>query len=330
MTTIKLNDQTVVNTCDIVYDLLPLYIELMCGEQSKLLVEQHMEQCPSCKNNYLAMTKDVSESSSMVSEDGDDHPAELAEQQRKSLDTSAVKVLKRIRKKWLLTTLATLLLVPLLWLGINQYRGIGLSYTNMYDYYAVGRFISAIEAGNYEKAFTYIDTAAYYSITKSSLQDIFSALPTKDDFQLVTSDNGDEYYTDGSTQIAAAEFEQWLENAVEQQKILQAANEDSPYNDMSYEEFVEVSKQNFIAHLQQWQELDYTIKGRGVAYSSTVDGTRHIYDYKIAIYNKHNEVEYGTIDLSGSGNGKFVHSSSSYTPGETFISLFTSNITIWE
>jgi len=302
----------------------------MCGEQSKLLVEQHMAQCPSCKNNYLAMTADVSEPSSTTLEGGHDHPSELTEQQQ-LLDTSAVKVLKRIRKKWLLTTLSTLLLVPLLWLGFNQYRGIGLSYTNMYDYYAVGRFISAIEDGDYDKAFTYIDTATYYSLTKSSLQDIFSALPpTKDDFQLVTSENGDQYYTDGDIQIAASEFEQWLENAVENQKILQAANEDSPYNDMRYEEFVEVSKQNFIEHLQKWQKLGYTLEGRGVVDSYKDDGTRHTYDYKLAIYNKHNEVEYGTISLGGSGSGKFVHSSSSYTPDETFISLFTSNITIWE
>lgn len=41
--------------CDIVKDLLPLYVEQLAGEVSKIAVEEHLEECESCKEIYREM-----------------------------------------------------------------------------------------------------------------------------------------------------------------------------------------------------------------------------------------------------------------------------------
>ena len=35
--------------CDVIRDLLPLYADKACSEKSKLMVEQHLEECPDCR-----------------------------------------------------------------------------------------------------------------------------------------------------------------------------------------------------------------------------------------------------------------------------------------
>lgn len=41
--------------CNLVRDLLPLYEDGVCSEESKRIVEQHLLECPSCKEFYAAM-----------------------------------------------------------------------------------------------------------------------------------------------------------------------------------------------------------------------------------------------------------------------------------
>jgi len=38
------------NKCEIIKDLLPLYVDDLCSEESKKLIESHIESCESCKN----------------------------------------------------------------------------------------------------------------------------------------------------------------------------------------------------------------------------------------------------------------------------------------
>ena len=35
--------------CGIIQDLLPLYLDHVCSEESKQLVEQHLKNCPGCR-----------------------------------------------------------------------------------------------------------------------------------------------------------------------------------------------------------------------------------------------------------------------------------------
>ncbi len=41
--------------CNLIQDLLPLYLDGVCSEESKKAVEKHLSECPGCKEYYAAM-----------------------------------------------------------------------------------------------------------------------------------------------------------------------------------------------------------------------------------------------------------------------------------
>ena len=43
--------------CNLIQDILPLYLDGVCSEESKAIVEQHLAGCPDCKNYYMAMSE---------------------------------------------------------------------------------------------------------------------------------------------------------------------------------------------------------------------------------------------------------------------------------
>ena len=51
----KANNLMDKNLCDIVEDLLPLYYDGVCSDKSKVLVEEHVKTCPSCKVKLEAL-----------------------------------------------------------------------------------------------------------------------------------------------------------------------------------------------------------------------------------------------------------------------------------
>ena len=46
--------------CEIIKDLLPLYIDDICSSKSREIVEEHIEQCSSCKMELNLMNDDLS------------------------------------------------------------------------------------------------------------------------------------------------------------------------------------------------------------------------------------------------------------------------------
>ena len=36
-------------SCDVIRDLIPLYIDDICSEQSKRLIEDHIDECENCR-----------------------------------------------------------------------------------------------------------------------------------------------------------------------------------------------------------------------------------------------------------------------------------------
>ena len=44
--------------CDIVKDLLPLYIENLCSSASREAVEEHLEHCETCREEYERMHRE--------------------------------------------------------------------------------------------------------------------------------------------------------------------------------------------------------------------------------------------------------------------------------
>ncbi len=77
--------------CNLIQDLLPLYHDGVCSEESRAIVEQHLAACSACKDSYTALCQ------------GDElvvPPANPANEQKKAASLQAVK--RKIRQKQLL------------------------------------------------------------------------------------------------------------------------------------------------------------------------------------------------------------------------------------
>ena len=46
-------------TCNVIKDLLPLYIDNVCSDDTKILVEEHLKECEACQLLYKRMEKDI-------------------------------------------------------------------------------------------------------------------------------------------------------------------------------------------------------------------------------------------------------------------------------
>ena len=67
--------------CEIIKDLLPLYVDNICSNQSRKIVEEHLEECPKCQSYFQEIKKTI------IIEDVDDKSQEM------------VNILKRLKNK---------------------------------------------------------------------------------------------------------------------------------------------------------------------------------------------------------------------------------------
>ena len=77
--------------CGIIKDLLPLYMDNVCNEESRQAVEEHLEECESCRNDY-----DIMKGSEDVGRRNLEHPEDLEMADR--LKCVKRKLNKRITK----------------------------------------------------------------------------------------------------------------------------------------------------------------------------------------------------------------------------------------
>ncbi len=83
--------------CEIIKDLLPIYIENLCSNETKTVVEQHIAGCAECLQLYKSMTEDENRISL-----GNDNSEIFAE--------SLQKVKKQIKAKHIIGIMATLVI----------------------------------------------------------------------------------------------------------------------------------------------------------------------------------------------------------------------------
>ncbi|MCR8657361.1 zf-HC2 domain-containing protein [Paenibacillus endoradicis] len=289
--------------CNIIYDLLPLYIDGICSEESKSLVDEHLHECPNCSKRYAAMNQHLTVADFNDSDGEPDYNSQ--EEQQKMRDNAARKVMKRITRKWKLTVLITVLLIPLISIGWNQYRGEGLSYTNMYDYYSASRMMKALENEQYEKAFSYIDVKFYYDDIQKRMEESKTATISKEEFQLVVEE-ALSYYTNGEIRIAEEKFDNWIIEAQKENIRIKEFYEQSPYVDMTYDKFYSISKANFLDNMKDWEQLGYRLKGHKIRSDNTHrDDDLTQYNYNISISNGEDTKEFGGIDIFGNNAGQF-------------------------
>ena len=48
------------HNCEVVRDLLPLYHDGVCSQESRMMVEEHLKECEACKEELEEIKKEVS------------------------------------------------------------------------------------------------------------------------------------------------------------------------------------------------------------------------------------------------------------------------------
>lgn len=129
-------------TCEIAEDLLPLYVDNVCSDQSRRAVEEHLQECEKCRK-LIESTHSV--------------PVPRIEPDCPAADQTVKKGFKKIRLRWWVSILLVVIFVPLACLGWNQYHNRGIHYSNVYEYQVGSAFMAQLQKGNYEKAYGYID-----------------------------------------------------------------------------------------------------------------------------------------------------------------------------
>ena len=92
-------------TCDIVRDLMPLYVDDVCSDDSRKLIEDHINHCSKCQNELAAM-KDPIECPPL-SEVGDSK-------------TPFSKIRKKVRIKMIAAIISTAFLVMTAMFAIQE------------------------------------------------------------------------------------------------------------------------------------------------------------------------------------------------------------------
>lgn len=145
--------------CELIQDLLPLYEEGLCSPASRRAVEEHLHLCETCRRL----------SAPLPIEEPQDLPA---------ADRAVKKGIKKVKRRWLGSLIAALLVVPLLLLSVNQFRGRGVCFTNPDDIVTAWQFLHALETENWERAAAMHDYSGDYESILDALNREISAWGT--------------------------------------------------------------------------------------------------------------------------------------------------------
>lgn len=144
-------------SCNVIQDLLILYASDECSDDSRDIIENHLETCKECQNALITFKEPVL-------------PVKEMNLDGLTRDFKFQKGFKKIRKRWLLSIVSVLLIFPLLGAGFmvrNQVKGQGIAFTNLRELYTTRLYLKAVQEGDYEEAFSYLDVNGMYeSVTQ--------------------------------------------------------------------------------------------------------------------------------------------------------------------
>ncbi|MGN0295440.1 MAG: zf-HC2 domain-containing protein [Lachnospiraceae bacterium] len=191
--------------CEIVKDLLPLYVDGVCTQESRKAVEEHLESCKTCQEMHDRMTKDLGMDPEHVSRDLFDEETDGSKKKNgaawgigshKNQDKNQAEIfrkgMRKIRRRWFLSVIAAFLVIPLLLCTVNQVRGEGICFTNQDDILRGFRFLYAIKNEQYDKAFDMLDS-----------EDVWKSLTVLAE-------------EEGESRLVNPGYEQWREKSKEQ------------------------------------------------------------------------------------------------------------------
>ena len=136
--------------CQIVQDLLPLYEEGVCSEQSNEAVKEHLCECEVCKT-LLEKTRELSKAELVCVPSAEERVVK--------------KSFKKIRRRWILSVIAMVMVVPVYFLGLlgyNEHHAEGVCFSNLNELWSCSRYLDALEEADMERAASYVDFSELY------------------------------------------------------------------------------------------------------------------------------------------------------------------------
>lgn len=145
-------------SCEIVRDLLPLFLDEVCSEHSKRVVVEHLQQCEDCRK-LVEYTQSI--------------PEMVIQLEQQESDNAIAKSFKMIRQRWVLSVVLVLLIIPGVLLGIltyNQIRGNGICFSNINEIHTANSFVDALESEDFQRAASYLDYTEMYDELQNLLE----------------------------------------------------------------------------------------------------------------------------------------------------------------
>lgn len=133
-------------SCKVIEDMLPMYYDKVCSEDSAALVEEHLKSCPRCSQMLADLRTD------------------LDIQEQKVDDIKPLKKIQKSYKKlklgWLIAILCVVMLTPFAFLvgaqkGEQQQRAVDYPQEDAIAY--ANEFMTCLVNGDYTKAYSYWD-----------------------------------------------------------------------------------------------------------------------------------------------------------------------------
>lgn len=140
--------------CKIVEDLLPLYTEGMCSEETRAYVEKHMAECESCREKSINYGKNIEE------------VIQAEQQERKKETEKEIQPMKKVKRKmrknqWMIRILVLLLIVLVGKLAMMTYGqlnpGTFTNFEMMTERHQVKKVLDQMCRGNFEPFLECID-----------------------------------------------------------------------------------------------------------------------------------------------------------------------------
>lgn len=152
-------------SCEVYEDLLLLYNDGLCNEDTKKLVEEHLAGCERCSRYLKNMRLPEEIVKEKTVEDG---PVENARAEKESIKKS----FRKIRRRWIMSLLVLPLLLVLAVPGMmiaNEVRGEGVCFSNLDDIWYCRKFLKLIADGEYVKAAGMLDFSREYQHVREFL-----------------------------------------------------------------------------------------------------------------------------------------------------------------
>lgn len=159
-------------TCEVVQDLLPLYEDGCCSEQSKKIVEEHLSECRDCREKGRLYVGKL---------------PQMDEQEEADLKKirEGIRKINRWKVRGIVSLCLSLVLILIVLPAWNYVRGWGLTYANLKAAYTAFSFEKALVSGNYEKAYDYLDMEWNYENLLSADMEYLIEINGKKDGEII-------------------------------------------------------------------------------------------------------------------------------------------------